>query len=655
MSFVNPYFLWALSSLSIPILIHLFNFRKTTKIFFSNTKLIKQVQQQTSQKRKIKQYLVLASRLLFLFFLVMAFAQPFLAPQEEKGAQKNIAIYIDNSLSMSVPVAEKTRALDEAIRMGQTIVDLFPVETHYQLITNDFAAASTVLKTKTEVTDLLSQIRSSSISRSADEIKRKVMGKEVTLFWISDFQKSTFGKTKVDSTWQVRLAPLALEEHGNVYVDSVYFENPFAIGGEKNSLRVLLKNSSSKNIEGLLVKFSINNIQAGATSIAIEPNSAAQVKFDIASKLHGFNKGAISISDFPVSFDNEFLFTLNFSPKIKVIEIRDRNTSPFVEKVFGNKEIFSFQNYAPSNVNYSLLHAADLVVINGVDKIDEALVEALLTYKNRSGSLLIIPGSQTNAGSYQKLISLRLVEPPGKESTELNAPDLQNPFYKNIFADRNTALSMPHATQAIDWGNDRSALLQFKNGKPFLSQVEKTFLMACPLEKKYTDFFNHALFVPIMYRIAASGKKSERPLYYSLSTSVVSISGDSLKGEELARLVGSQEIIPSQRSINGQLIMELPKYALSAGFYKVINHADTLGLLAFNLDKNESLLNQLKPEEAKSLLGGKNSISIFRATDAESFDKEIKAKYLGKPLWKYAVMLSLIFLLAEVLLIRFLK
>src|SRR5882672_12698466 len=180
MSFVYPSFLWALSALAIPVIIHLFNFRKTTRIYFSNTKFLKQVKEETTQKRRLKQYLVLASRLLFLFFLVIAFAQPFLPAKEQLADQRSIVIYVDNSFSMSTPVAEKTRALDEAVRMAQGILDLFPSEARYQLITNDFAPYSNSFKTKAEVSDLLSQTRLSSISRSASEIIGRVKEKSAT-------------------------------------------------------------------------------------------------------------------------------------------------------------------------------------------------------------------------------------------------------------------------------------------------------------------------------------------------------------------------------------------------------------------------------------------------------------------------------------------
>ncbi len=119
--------------------------------------------------------------------------------------------------------------------------------------------------------------------------------------------------------------------------------------------------------------------------------------------------------------------------------------------------------------------------------------------------------------------------------------------------------------------------------------------------------------------------------------------------------MGSEELIPTQRNTNGQLQLDLPKYSLTSGFYYVIHRKDTLGLVAFDFDKKESLLDQLKPAEAKSLLGNKASISIFNGTTANSFTSEVKDKYLGKPLWKFAVILALLFLLAEVLLIRFLK
>ncbi len=656
MSLLYPSFLWALFALATPIVIHLFNFRKTIRVYFSNTRFLKQVKEETTQKRKLKQYLVLASRLLFLFFLVMAFAQPFLPAREEIVNQQRVVIYLDNSFSMATPIEEKTRALDEAVRRAQNIVDLFPASTRIQLITNEFSPFSNSFKSRTEVTDLLAQVKLSAISRSAAEIINRIREKQLPVFWLSDFQKSTFGEVnKIDASAQIHLIPLVLEKFQNVFVDSIYLANPFTIGGEKNTIKIRLQNAGNKKVEGLIVKLSINSVQAASTSIAISPNGFTEVPFDIAAGLKGNNQAVVSFSDFPISFDNEFYFTLNYTSKLNVLEIKTSSQSTYIEKCFGNKDLFTFSSFNTSNLNYSLLANADLIVVNGVDRIEDDLATAINSYQKDFGAMLLIPGLQPDVASYKKLLPLPLEKNSALEIASLDMPDFLNPFFANVFEDKNSSMAMPQAKGLIGWGDDRSAILKFKNNRPFLSQFGKTFILASPLDKSFTDFFSNALFVPVMYRIAASGKKAEQPLYYSLTSSTIIIPSDSAISEASVRLVGNQEFIPSQRKINGRILLDLPKYALSAGFYKVTNKKDTIGLIAFDADKKESILLQMSGDEVKAALGGKANISIFEANSGETFGTELKERYLGKPLWKYAILLALAFLLVEVLLIRFLK
>jgi hypothetical protein len=76
--------------------------------------------------------------------------------------------------------------------------------------------------------------------------------------------------------------------------------------------------------------------------------------------------------------------------------------------------------------------------------------------------------------------------------------------------------------------------------------------------------------------------------------------------------------------------------------------------LAFNLDKAESLMDQYRGEELKMILGAETTLQFFRL-DRQTLCNEIKERYLGRPLWKYALTLAIFFLLVEILLIRFLK
>lgn len=655
MIFQYPAFLWALLVLAIPIVIHLFNFRKTIRIYFSNTRFLKQIDQETTQQRKVKQYLVLAARLLSLLFLVLAFAQPFLPASEDVTATNQVTIYLDNSLSMASPIDGKLRAIDDAVERVQQLLNSFPPDTRYQIITNDFAAFGNSLKTKVEVEDFLAQIRLSGVNRSAADVLRRHTGRS-PLFWISDFQASTFGAVpKFDSAKQIRLVPIKLVATNNVFVDSIRLENPFMIGGEKNSLHAQLRNVGTKSVEGLVVKFSINGKQVSASTINIEPESTAEVVFDLSGSQGGQNRCVITFSDFPIGFDNEFYFTLNYSSKLRVLEIKQTPDKTFVGKVFANEALFDFSSFEVRNVNYSLLPQADLVVVNAIDQINGALANALAGLRE-TNTMLFVPGSKPDVVSYQRALGMplqNLVE--AKEMMPLAPPDWQHPLFQNVVEEKSPSLAMPAGKKLIDWGTDQSALLKLKDGRPFLSQMGNVFLLASPLEKGYTDFYQHALFVPFMYRLAASGKKDSEKLYHTLSSSLLVVKADSLVGEEPIKLVGNQELVPSQRKVNREVMLELPKFSLAPGFYAVVHRADTLSWLSINADKAESFLRCFTPNELTQQWSMGTNVRVVDTDNATAFGDQVRSNYLGKPLWRYCLFLALLFLLAEVLLLRFLK
>ncbi len=666
MTFLYPTFLWALAALSIPILIHLFNFRKTTRIFFSNTRFLRQVKEVTTAKRRLKHYLILASRLLFLLFLILAFAQPIIPAIEQMANGRSIVLYIDNSQSMSAQLEDKTKGIDAALSFAQNIVGLFPPDTRYKILTNDFAPFSNTYKSKAEAQDILAQIRLSPVSRSMREIKTRIeqegTNRTREFFWISDFQQSTLGAVPAtwDTTTRWHLVPIAFAPLPNVFLDSAYLQNPFAAGGEKNVLTVRVRNEGNADVDQLNLKLTINNIQAGAATVNIAQHGVAETTFDLTTGLAGLNKAEISFNDFPVSFDNEFFLALNFTDKISILEIKPDNLVTPVERVFGNRQVFNFRSFSASNFNYSLLSAADLVVVNGLNRVEGSLALTLRNYLNDGGTVLLTPGTETEVSGFQQLTgnSMLKIASEKQDPQPIGRPDFDNPFFENVFEERSVSIAMPNATRVLDWGADRSAILQFRNEAPFLSRIRNNgnlYLMASPLKTGYTDFFNHALFVPVMYRIAASSSRNESRLYHTLNEDFIMLRVDSLLSDESLRLVGEQEIVPTQRKVNDLVFLDIPKFSMTQGFYHVVADHDTVSLVAFNLEKDESFLDQYTGEEVRSLMGSGENIGIFEAGSTEAFSNEIKERYLGKPLWKYCIMLALFFLLAEVLLIRFLK
>ena len=50
MQFLFPSFLWALGLLAIPIIIHLFYFRRYKEVYFTNVRLLKELVEETKQQ-----------------------------------------------------------------------------------------------------------------------------------------------------------------------------------------------------------------------------------------------------------------------------------------------------------------------------------------------------------------------------------------------------------------------------------------------------------------------------------------------------------------------------------------------------------------------------------------------------------------------------
>ena len=227
MNLTYPAFLFALSAIAIPIIIHLFNFRKFKTVYFSNIRFLKEVKQETQAKSKLKHLLVLAARILAISFLVFAFAQPFI-PVTNKVivvGDKVVSIFVDNSFSMDA-INKNGTLLDDAKKHALEIVSAYKPTDRFQLLTNDFEGKHQRLVNKEELIELLDEIKISPASHSFSEIVTRQMDvlqkkeSEIKIsFVISDFQKSSVNidQIKNDTAISFNLIPLLAVQKENVF------------------------------------------------------------------------------------------------------------------------------------------------------------------------------------------------------------------------------------------------------------------------------------------------------------------------------------------------------------------------------------------------------------------------------------------------------
>ncbi|WP_420582197.1 BatA domain-containing protein [Reichenbachiella sp.] len=659
MNFTYPIFLWGLSALAIPIIVHLFNFRKAKKVSFSNVRFLESIKKKSSSNLKLRHLLILFCRLLFVFFLVLAFSQPFIPGSENGLDSRRAQIFLDNSNSLSNLTENDISGFNELIGVAQEVVNLYPQETQFNLFTNDFLPGSSISQSKIKTIERLTEIEYSDLARTGSEVFTKLQSghsvESKDIFILTDFQHTTLGdfKTVQDSINQYHLITVANSEQRNIYVDTVILVNPFLVPNQKNSLQVKLKNQGPL-VNDLQVKFFINDQQSATTSIDIEANASHTVTFELSGRLNKINRCLISFEDFPVTFDNDYYFTLNQAAHINIVEVSNQINSP-ISKVYENNDLFNFVSYQSENISYPTLERADLVIINGLQTLKNGLNAQLEKHLSEGKTVVFIPDGK--APSYQ-LANTKISKDSTSSKVLLSVPDLKNPFFENIFESISNDTQMPEVSSNYKWRTNDIQLLNTKTGQPFLShlfQKGKLYLFAGPLTTSFSIFHQHALFVPVMHRIAELSGTNTQALAFSVDHTNITLTVDSIPNGQLYKLKNEvSELIPSQRLSANELILDMPKYLLTPGFYDLTLGEHLFTTIAFNHSKKESNLTTLPIEEIEARLSDIKHLNLYQPKDAASFSKIMKEKYHQRELWKYALILSLIFLFAESVLLRFL-
>jgi len=142
MQFKHPELLYALFLLLIPVIIHLFQFRKFQKEAFTNVAFLKEVAIQTRKSSQLKKWLTLLTRLLLLAAIIFAFAQPYTSKSKLLNTKSETVIYLDNSFSMQ----SKGNQGELLKRAVQDIISNVPEDETISLITNVSTFKNTTIK-----------------------------------------------------------------------------------------------------------------------------------------------------------------------------------------------------------------------------------------------------------------------------------------------------------------------------------------------------------------------------------------------------------------------------------------------------------------------------------------------------------------------------
>lgn len=657
-SFTNANLLWGLLAISIPIIIHLFNLRKVKKVQFSNTAFLKKIKEESSAKRKPVELLILVSRILGIALLVLAFAQPFYKDEEnELELGSRVLIYLDNSQSSSAIKQNNSSSLDLLVAEAYSIIESYPQGTAFQFIENSYANSISAQYTQESIKELLTEIGLVGVDRSLNEIVSRIesYGFSGDIYLLSDFQ----GKTEdfdfaEDTTNQYYLVPDLNENVTNVFIDTVYLENTFTSGTFANLLKIRLRRNY-RDVESINLQLFIENQLYGTSEVDFENQLTVDHEFEIEANTEGLGYLELKFDDGALAYDNNFFASVNSLDKVNVIEIYSESSPNYINALFADNDVFEFKRQDSRFIDNELLEAANIIVINQVTSISNQLINVVNGFRESGGSVMIIPSVNNTV---QELSTLGVMaSKESQQRIQLQEPNFQNPLFQDVFEEENDDIEMPDATPIFRLNNAELEYLNFRNGRPFLSKINSegnVFFFSSPFDKEFTSFTNHALFVPVLYKLALGSKVSLSNLYYYTDSETIFYPIESGANREIFQLSSStQRIIPDQRIETERLILQIPKGEIVPGHYDLQKEDKYLGALAFNVPKSESQLNKIDPQVFDQFKNIDN-VRVIESVQGERVGQFLQAGVAGLPLWKYALLGALFFLFVEIILIRYL-
>lgn len=683
MMFVYPAFLWALAAVAIPVIIHLFNFRRYKKVYFTNVKFLKELQHQSKSKSRLREILVLIARSLAIVCLVLAFSQPILNNKNKVAVninEKAISVYIDNSFSME-NVNKQGPLLEIAKTKAKEIIKAFGNGDKFQIITNDFEGKHQRFNTKEDAINVINEVKiSSSVRVLSDVLKRQKeflnssTSKNKKIYILSDVQQTTFNLADIenDTSIKVTIAPVKANETNNVYIDSCWFETPLQQKGFIQKLHANVVNYGNTIIEIGSAKLFLNNQQIAISSFSIDANSKKEIQFTFECKQEGVNYGSIKIEDFPITFDDELYFAFNSKVNVSVCLIngKEQSIDNSLSTLFKTDSLFKLNSFLEQAIDYSTFKTSDVVILNQLLDLSSGLMAELLKFRDKGGSIVFIPAQNPNLISYnQGFTMLQLPNLIAIDSSNLKIDKIEmgSKFFSGVFEKVSDRLNLPIVTKHFKIlktnNTDFETILALQNSD-ILFGVNKNsnsliYVFSSPLNEKCTNFSKHALFVPTFYQICFNSLKSV-PLFYQVSSNIViSLKNDFITVDQpphIKQVNGQLDIIPESRLVNNSLSIFTQHQINIPGFFEVSRNNLLLLPLAFNYSRKESNLLCLNNDELKKIIETKNFKNIDLIEDLSSdITLQILQGADGKKLWKIFIILTLLFIAIEIALLRFLK
>ncbi len=698
MTFLNPFLLLGLAAAAIPLIIHLFNFRRPRRVQFSSLAFLHELKKSTMQRVRIKQWLLLALRTLAIACLAFSFARPTLegamAGFIGGNGRTTTALVLDHSPSMTLRDGSGAY-LDQAKTIAAQLIADFESGDELILVPQPSTAFTALsYQNASAARDAIGGLEPGqgastlfqSIQLAANELSKQANLNRV-LYVLSDLQSSTFSDTtRLDIPDDIRLVllPIGTDGRGNLAVSDVSVLSQIIAEGQPARVEARFTNYGTEDVNGLVASVFIEDVRVGQTTLDVPSGTSASAVFFVTPRQSGWLSGRVEIEDNQYLYDNARHFTL-FVPEERRLLVVEGNRAPkeylrlgLSENMTSASVRFKTDEIAETALSGAPLGTYDSIILNGVSSLSTGEQSALNAYVTGGGGLLIFPSDDfpvadmngffgdLNAG---KVVSAGIDSEDGLTVGVFETVDTEHVLFEGMFepdpSGKRPQLEQPVIYKSITYqpaasSGSEQTIIGLSGGAPFLQEIRagqgSVLLFSVDSGVRWSDLPVRGLFLPLLYRslyyLSASGSVSGESMQVegSMQLRLAGVSGNDTI---IIRDEAGLELIPEQRSVQGAKVAELSGAFFIPGVYSVVVNDEVIRRVVVHPSALESDLSLLDPEEAVSHIAETSQkeavVMNLSLVGGDQLEDQLRTARSGVELWNVFLGLALLFLVLEML------
>ncbi len=627
---------------------------------------------------------MLLARVLTIIFLVLAFAQPYIPTQKNvaTGTSQVVGVYVDNSFSMNA-LSETGQLLELARNKAAEIGQSYPAGTRFMIFTNDLEPRHQNLLNKeqfiSQVVDLKQSpavVPLSFINNRFDQLISKTESEaQGTLYFISDFQRSITDVSNFSqNTHSSFFIPLTPNQSNNLYIDSCWVEVPAHSLNQEENLFVRIRNTSDQDFQNLPLQLYLNDSLKSITNFSIGANNEITSTLRYKNGSAGIQLGKVEITDYPFIHDNTWYLSYFVEPRLNALAIHN-NTQASIEgmkylsALFQNDDYVDLEVVNIQNLQISKLTESNTIFLIQPENFSTGFLNELTSAVDNGISVVLFPDiSQSFEINNQFLSAFGAGTISSIDTTtqEISGIDFDSRFFANVFQERKENALLPRISTHLRFSenvrSEEANLLWFQNGDKALSFLPfgngKVWIFSFPLSKSNEAFTRDILFVPSIYNIVLNSLP-EQQLSHTIrkDQSVLlprMINTNREASFEIENRESGSSFIPAVTVLNRGTRISFEGTINQAGHYLVKQENEILTSLSFNYNRQESDLRYFTGDELKNRISSLNLNEIIVIDNVSgNFTEVLQELQKGVQLWKWCIVLAILFILSEAAIARF--